>query len=198
MLIVLILHPLLRRLYDSFWRSSTYTNVRSANSRTGLSHGLTADAAADARLEQRISFDLGFALIFIAALHGFSAFKVLFILYINYKIATALPHKYVPALSWLFNIGILFANELCRGYSYSNILGMLPGASAPSGPGKSVQNIGVTLDHYGGLVPRWEVLFNITILRLISFNMDHYWGMHQWSLGSRGTSPIEVRIFPVT
>lgn len=154
---------------------------------------MTSDAAADARLEQRISFDLGFALLFITALHGFSAFKVLFLLYVNYKIATALPHKYVPAASWIVNIGVLFANELCRGYPYSSIFGVLPGSSASSGLGKGVQNIGTTLDQYGGLVSRWEVLFNITILRLLSFNMDYYWAFSYWSLGSRGTSPIEVR-----
>jgi D-alanyl-lipoteichoic acid acyltransferase DltB (MBOAT superfamily) len=34
---------------------------------------------------------------------------------------------------------------------------------------------------------RWEILFNITILRLISFNLDYY-----WSLDRRSGSPIEV------
>lgn len=42
--------------------------------------GLTPAAAADARLNQRISFDVGFAVVFLAALHGFSIFKILAIL----------------------------------------------------------------------------------------------------------------------
>ncbi|KAF2096498.1 glycerol:H+ symporter [Rhizodiscina lignyota] len=181
MLLVVILHPLLRRLYDSFWRIDTYTNIRpKSGNANGLTHGLTAQAAADARMEQRISYDFGFALLFIAALHGFSALKVLLILYINYQIATALPKRYVPLLTWLFNIGILFANELGRGYPFANVFGFLSAAGLP--------NWGETFDRFGGLVPRWDVLFNLTVLRLISFNFDYY-----WSLDNRGVSPIEKK-----
>lgn len=179
MLIVVIIHPLLRRLYDSFWRTNTYTNVRPSSGNGGLTHGLTQQAAADTRMEQRISFDFGFALLFLAALHGFSALKILLILYINYQIATALPKKYVPLMTWVFNIGILFANELGRGYPFASIFGFLSAAGVP--------NWGATLDQYGGLVPRWEVLFNVTVLRLIAFDFDYY-----WSLDTRGGSPIEV------
>ena len=150
--------------------------------------GLTPSAAADARLNQRISFDVLFAGIFLAALHGFSAFKILAILYANYCIATKLPRSYVPAVTWVFNIGTLFANEFSRGYSYANIVGaFFPAASSASEKGLVTENIGHMLDNYGGLIPRWEVLFNFTILRLISFNLDYY-----WSLNSRAGSPIEV------
>lgn len=34
---------------------------------------------------------------------------------------------------------------------------------------------------------RWEVLFNITILRLISFNLDYH-----WSLKDGVVDPVEV------
>jgi len=123
MAIVLILHPICRRLYDSFWRSSSYTEIKPLSSRSnGLTHGLTSAAAADVRMEQRVTFDYYFALIFIAALHGFSAAKVVLILYANYKIAKNAPREYLPVLTWMFNIGILFANELCRGYSYAIIV----------------------------------------------------------------------------
>ena len=30
-------------------------------------------------------------------------------------------------------------------------------------------------DAYSGIYPRWHIGFNITMLRLISFNMDYYW-----------------------
>ncbi|KAI9854879.1 MAG: glycerol transporter, partial [Pleopsidium flavum] len=49
-------------------------------------------------------------------------------------------------------------------------------------------NWGTWLDAYGGLIPRWEILFNITVLRLVSFNLDYY-----WSLDRRGGSPIEKK-----
>lgn len=173
---LLVGQPLLRRFYQAFWRTETYTKVSSPLGATGngsLTHGLPATAAADARMEHRIQFDFAFGLVLITALHGFSAFKVLAILYTNYKIATALPKRYVTPATWLFNIGILFANELGHGYPYKTLLGNT--------------SFGRSLDQYGGIVPRWEVLFNITILRLISFNMDYL-----WSLSSRGSSPLEV------
>ena len=28
---------------------------------------------------------------------------------------------------------------------------------------------------WGGFYPRWHVTFNITMLRLLSFNMDYHW-----------------------
>lgn len=137
---------------------------------------------ADARLDQRATFDMGFALIYVCALHGFSAAKVLLILYANYNLAKKLPRAYVPAASWICNIALLFANELCHGYSYSTIAQMvLPW------PTDSKSNWGSFLDSYGGILPRWEILFNITVLRLISFNMDYY-----WSRGGGASSSLEV------
>lgn len=35
-----------------------------------------------------------------------------------------------------------------------------------------------TQDDYGGLLPRWHISYNISMLRLISFNMEYYWA---WS-----------------
>jgi len=187
--LVVVLHPLLRKLYDSFWRTTTYTQVKSSAGSNGqLTMGLTADAAANARLEQRVTFDLFFALIFCVVLHGFSAFKVFFLLYVNYKLATSLPKEHLPLATWTFNVAILFANELCHGYPFSNFVApFLPDTTNATGETAPVANWGAWIDSYGGLIPRWEVLFNITVLRLISFNLDYY-----WSLNLRGSSPLEV------
>ena len=184
------LHPLLRKAYDAFWRADTYTQVRPSSG--GLTMGLTPAAAADARLNQRISFDAGFAAVFLAALHGFSVFKILVILYLNYQVAMKLPRAYVPAITWIFNLAVLFANELLHGYHYSDIFGLfLP--STLSEKGAPARNFGHTLDSYGGLIPRWDVLFNFTVLRLISFNLDYY-----WSLNTRASSPLEVRLLSLS
>lgn len=130
-----------------------------------------------------MKFDFIFALVYISALHGFSALKILVILYTNFKIATALPRDIVPATTWIFNIAVLFANELGQGYRFAALASIL----VPFFPGAN--DIGKAMDGFGGLNSRWEVLFNITILRLISFNMDYY-----WSLGNndRASSPVEV------
>lgn len=143
---------------------------------------------AEQRLRRRTSFDFWAALVYIAALNGTSMLKIFFILLINYKIATALPRNAVPLTTWVFNIGILFANELTQGYRYTSI----GNALAPFVP--SAVEWGKTLDSYGGLNPRWEVLFKITILRMISFNFDYYWSLDR----SRAGSPIEVSHFSLS
>lgn len=195
MFVVLALHPLLRRLYNSLYpisESKTTAPSQSPNGR-GANHtsSLLSNATADARLTQRISFDLLFAPVFICALHGFSALKVFLILYINFMLATHLPKAQIPIATWIFNVAILFANEFYKGYPYGSLVKymLLGSATAHSDSEKGRGgNWGSWLDAYGGLIPRWEILFNITVLRLISFNLDYY-----WSLDRNGGSPIEVR-----
>ena len=190
--VVMTLHPLLRRFFDSVYKAvpngSSKTLVNDSVSPNG---SVSESAVADGRLNQRISFDVGFNILFLLALHGFSAPKVLLILYINYALATGLRREYVPVATWIFNIGILFANELGQGYPYSDIARVIfPGS--PSAEASIEQdspgNWGTVLDSYGGLNPRWEILFNVTVLRLISFNFDYI-----WSLNQRAGSPVEVR-----
>ncbi|PYH90038.1 glycerol:H+ symporter [Aspergillus ellipticus CBS 707.79] len=179
LLVLLVAHPLLRRVYDFY--------VRPANTNSGLSKASPAVLAGDARLTQRIGFDFYFALVFITALHGVSALKVLTILYVNYKIAKSLPRKHIPAATWIFNIGTLFANELCSGYPLERVAALLV---SPDSTGQEAPLVlwGRSLDSFAGIMPRWEILFNITILRLISFNMDYY-----WSLEYPAASPIEKK-----
>ncbi len=179
MALLLVLHPLLRRAWDA-------VNPLPQAAKTGLD-------MSDARLAQRASFDYIFALIYLVALHGISALKILLILYVNYNVATALPRKTVPAVTWIFNISILFANELCDGYRLKSMATFI----SPPQLGNITASDGFLvgwasrLDGWGGLVPRWEILFNITVLRLISFNLDYY-----WSLDRRSASPVEVRESP--
>lgn len=181
MIALLAVHPLLRLVWNA-----VFPLIPSADA---SSPKPTSSEAADARLNQRISFDYTFALLFLVILHGFSAVKVLAILYINYHIATGLPKAYVPVVTWVFNVGTLFANELFEGYKFRDIATLFSGTpklDLVSDQAALIQ-LGSWLDSYGGIMPRWEILFNITILRLISFNLDYY-----WSLDRRSASPIEV------
>ncbi|KAI8624066.1 putative glycerol:H+ symporter [Xylariaceae sp. FL1651] len=177
---LLTLHPLLRRLYNAVvYRVSSGTKT----SRPTLEE-------AEQRLNQRASFDFGFAIIYLLALHGVSAFKILAILYLNYQVATTLPRKSVPVATWVFNIGTLFANELCKGFKFQDIAAFLEGfflAGVINDSNSSLVAWGRWLDGYGGLMSRWEIMFNITVLRLISFNLDYY-----WSLDRRSYSPVEL------
>ncbi|KAI1346144.1 MBOAT, membrane-bound O-acyltransferase family-domain-containing protein [Xylaria sp. FL0043] len=181
---LVVLHPLLRRLYNAvIYRVSSGREA----SRPTLEE-------ADQRLNQRASFDFGFAIIYLVALHGVSVVKILTILYLNYQVATTLPRKSVPIATWVFNIGILFANELGKGYKFKDIASLLLAflsGSLVDESNSSLVNWGSWLDSYGGLMGRWEILFNITVLRLISFNLDYY-----WSLDRRSVSPIEKQLDP--
>lgn len=162
--LLLAFHPLLRKGYQALRPLRTRNGSPSLN---GKSKYISA-ADGDAHLDQRASFDFGFALIFLCAMHGFSALKVLTILYANFKLATTLPRKYVPWATWIFNIGILFANELSDGYKFAGAATYLE-----TTPGL-FNSWGLWLDSYSGIMRRWEILFNITVLRLISFNLDYY------------------------
>lgn len=182
MAILVVVHPLIRRIYNSLFPAtpaepSPNTKVKTDEPKHS--------PESDVRLKQRVQFDFWFALIFVTALHGVSALKILIILYVNYSIATRLPRKYVPTVTWVFNLAILFANELSRGYPFAKIAGLI---APPSEAGEAaLVTWGKWLDGYGGLISRWEVLFKITILRLIAFNFDYY-----WSLDHRSGSPAEV------
>lgn len=170
---LLVFHPLLRRVWDAFNNKSTPRRSPAAN-----------------RLEQRASFDFAFGILFLFILHGISCFKILTILFLNYQVSKTLPRRYVPLATWVFNIGTLFANEMSKGYPLRVMAGYI---SPPSQPGtlSGLMQWGMWLDGYSGLLARWEVSFNITVLRLISFNLDYY-----WSIDKNNANAIEVRHYP--
>jgi hypothetical protein len=190
---LLALHPLLRKAWNAVvapLSSDTYGNGGSKRPTA-----TSSDAAGEARLEQRASFDFAFGILYLFVLHGVSALKVLLILHANYRIAKTLPRRYVPAATWIFNVCMLFANELCRGYHFKSLASLVTPPPAEYGLGDVdplLVRWGSWLDSWGGLMPRWEILFNITVLRLISFNMDYYWSTNRSKAAS---APIEVRTF---
>ena len=177
LILLLVFHPLLRQACGFFTQLAVSTpapNSTTSTARSSRRPSSTISPAAAACLTQRTRFDAVFALFFLFALHGFSALKILTILTLNYLIAKRVPRRYVPAATWAFNIGVLFANEFGNGYRFAP-LGRVLGSMLPGGAGGLVEGLGQWMDMRRGLIQRWEILFNITVLRLISFNMDHYW-----------------------
>ncbi|KAL1953682.1 hypothetical protein VTO42DRAFT_2355 [Malbranchea cinnamomea] len=185
MAILVVVHPLARRLCSALFSTAAGDSAKNTKIKTG-GPTQTDNDGAEARLKQRVQFDFWFALIFLAALHGFSSLKIFAILYINFLIAKRLPRGYLPAATWAFNIGVLFANELLRGYPFAGFASLI----VPRGDDTEAAAVtwGKWLDSHGGLISRWEVLFKITLLRLISFNLDYY-----WSLDHRSGSPVEKK-----
>ncbi|BGP26954.1 glycerol:H+ symporter Gup1 [Rhodotorula toruloides] len=123
--------------------------------------------------DTRAAFGTLFSVALLTVLHGSSLPKLLIILGINYRIAmlgAPLPtlggprrwrREWTPYATWAFNVAILLANEVCSGYKWGSL------------------NSAVSwLDDYGGLLPRWHISYNISMLRLVSFNMEYYWA---WS-----------------
>ncbi|KAG5992432.1 hypothetical protein E4U43_003768 [Claviceps pusilla] len=173
---LLLFHPLLRRAWNAVYQPPEQETRGQSRTR----------AAARRRLEQRVSYDFAFAILFLIVLHGISAAKVLLILYLNFQIGRKLPRRHVPLATWVFNIATLFANELCEGYHLRDVARYLspPRATAGEMTDSPLMQTGAWLDSFGGLHARWEVLFNITILRLISYNMDYYWSVGKGSVES--------------
>lgn len=175
--ILVVAHPLLRRLYEAI-------SPPAAVEQNGTVKSTPSTTNPSSRLDSRLRFDVVSSLLLVTGLHGFSALKVLLILYLNYSIAMRAPRNIMPVATWVFNIAILFANELSQGYRFSSITAaIVPFYAGAAGAGKF-------LDSYGGILPRWEVLFNITVLRLISFNLDYHWSLSR----DRAGSPIEVSV----
>ncbi|KAG8212850.1 MBOAT, membrane-bound O-acyltransferase family-domain-containing protein [Butyriboletus roseoflavus] len=106
-----------------------------------------------------VPLTLLFAILYLIGLHGTSTIKIFIILTANYCIGKSLARSRAgPIITWIFNFLILFANERNEGYLFSSLHPDL----AP-------------LDIFKGLYPRWQISFNITMLRLVSFNMDYHW-----------------------
>ncbi|KAL7271460.1 glycerol transporter [Rhizina undulata] len=158
LLLVLGLHSILRRGFDVAYNLAFPPPP--VNSRYRPSHNVT----------RRTIFDVIFALMLLSVLHSFSVIKIMVILIVNFSISYFHPGSILnPILTWTFNIGILFANEYFQGYAFRHLLPWLI-----AGEGGGVGNFMDTfLD--GGIVPRWEISFNISVLRLISYNLDLYW-----------------------
>lgn len=106
----------------------------------------------------RLNFDIGFSIIFLSLLYGIGMVKIMMLLGVNYYISKIENKKWGYIATWVFGIGILFANELTEGYQLKIV-------------DPSLEHIDVK---YGGLMQRWDVNFNFTMLRMISFNIDYF------------------------
>ncbi|KAF9916877.1 glycerol transporter [Lobosporangium transversale] len=111
----------------------------------------------------RTYFFLAFSILYLYFMYGNSILKIGTIVSINYAIAKlGGSSRLMPALTWIFNISILFLNESHQGYKFSSLHGSL-----------------AWLDNHSDMYGRWDVNFNFTMLRLVSFNLDYYWSLKQ-------------------
>ena len=119
--------------------------------------------------------NLVLSLVMLVALHGSSAFKILLIMAINYLIARTFRGSWLsPVLTWTFNGLVLFSNDIYHGYRFSSLSSSFSYLVQTPCISNTIANF-FRQDNFTGVYPRWNVIFNITMLRLISFNMDYYW-----------------------
>lgn len=119
----------------------------------------------------KLTFDFGFGLCFLYAAHGVNSVRILLHLLVMYSIVHIFKRqrKLATILSWTYGIGTLFINDNFRDYPLSNFLGCL-----------SFLDTG-----YKGIIPRWDVFFNFTLLRMLSYNMDY---LERWNALTSGSS----------
>ncbi|KAG0346103.1 glycerol transporter [Podila humilis] len=109
----------------------------------------------------RAYFFVTFSFAYLYFMYGNSILKILGIVSINYGIAKIGGQaRWMPALTWIFNLGILFLNEGYHGYEFAHLHPSL-----------------AWLDTNKGMNSNWHVNFNFTMLRLVSFNLDYYWSL---------------------
>ncbi|CAD6929356.1 unnamed protein product [Tilletia laevis] len=110
----------------------------------------------------RLLFLSFFAAVFLVALHGTNSIKILLFAGLNYALAHrcggALDARLVVPAIWAFNIGVLFLAHWTEGL-----------------PWKLLGTSFAWLDAYTGLLPRWYINYNISMLRLVSFALDCHW-----------------------
>ncbi|KIK69770.1 hypothetical protein GYMLUDRAFT_34163 [Collybiopsis luxurians FD-317 M1] len=121
-----------------------------------------------------ITFHVVFSILFLLGLHGSSTLKVIAVISMNYCVAKiSKSWKFAPVVTWVFNVGILFLNDRYNGYRFGDISSSLEFLDE---------------EKYEGFYPRWYISFNITMLRLVSFNMDYYWACRQGGRPETGTT----------
>ncbi|KAI8381506.1 MBOAT-domain-containing protein [Radiomyces spectabilis] len=104
-------------------------------------------------------FQLVAALVIVTVFHGTSILKILVIVSTSFWIGRWTGgSRWNVVLTWTFNLGVLFMNEWHDGYTFAALHPNL-----------------AWMDQYNGVQPRWHILFNFVMLRLVSFNMDYYW-----------------------
>lgn len=109
----------------------------------------------------KMKWTLIFSTVFIFALFGSSAIKIISIISLHYVLVKWDP-KMAPYTTWIFGIAILFINDQYNGYNFSDITSQLS-----------------FLDEWKGAGLRWNITFNFTILRMISFSMDYSWALYK-------------------
>lgn len=118
--------------------------------------------------------------VYVGALHGVNLVKILAIAAGNYGLArlcVRLPRPLALALVWVCHVAILIAVFYLEGVPF--------GTLAPSL---------AWLDEYSGLIHRWYISYNFSMLRLVSFALDYVWASDAYRPPSGALPPSKARV----
>lgn len=106
----------------------------------------------------RTTFDMYTGLLVLFGLHGFNCFKILLHVTVEFFIGrlSNKNRKLSIILLWGYGIGTLFINAKYRKFKFGSLLPFLS-----------------FMDSFEGMIERWDVFFNFTLLRMLSFNLDY-------------------------
>lgn len=104
-------------------------------------------------IRKRTTFDFLCGIVFLFGAHGFNSLRIIIHILVNWIIGQYVSHKKVAiGLTWGYGILTLFLNHWFR--------------NTPIG-------IDFIDSGFKGIVARWDVFFNFTMLRMLSFNLDY-------------------------
>ena len=125
------------------------------------------------------TFDTLFGLIFLFAAHGVNSLRILLHMVVMFTGVRLLrrQRRWASAFTWCYGIGALFLNDKYRAVPFASLAECL----AP-------------LDtSFKGIIPRWDVFFNFTLLRIISYNLDYLERLHnQLQFQRQGSSTPQL------
>lgn len=102
---------------------------------------------------KRTAFDLVFGCIYVFALHGTNSVRILFHALVMYAMAKYIDNTKVAKWTlWLYGVLTLFVNDKLRN---------LP------------LHIPILDNGFQGIIQRWDVFYNFTLLRILSFAFDY-------------------------
>lgn len=102
---------------------------------------------------KRSSFDLVFGVVFLFALHGVNSLRVMLHIVVMYFISRRIKNTtYAKFALWTYGVFTLFFNEHFKTIPF---------------------HVPILDQSFRGIIQRWEVFYNITLLRILSFNLDY-------------------------
>lgn len=129
-----------------------------------------------------ISFYVISSIIFCYVLHGAFIFFMFLFAAANYAIArTFLGSNVNIYVTWIFNLLVLYCNEVFSGYKFGDVFGTQF----------------AFLDQHKGMFP-WFWVFNMSMLRMVSFNTDLFWSVNNRQILAKDGSEITFHIHKST